>query len=646
MKVFNKLASALMVLPMLAALTACNETAEYTPGESDASKYEIPRFVSFSSADLANNNFELEEGESSFMVTLLRDSIAGELTVGLTIEQTTEGALSIPESVTFPDSVQEVTFNVNYDAAAILAKGGMSDTVSIKIKSDEFTPDFSSGEYKFIAKLFPMTAWCSTPAEFAAAGGKGDFPLTKTQDQTTAATGTYTYTQYWSGTDPNLPVFFRQNTENPKKGQFRIEGVFYGVTLLMNAELDGEIWRLDIPECYSGYDHSSYGPLYFSDLVNYGILRTSQGASGWLVTWDEAPSRYVPEEGLFYLYMCAYVGAGTFGYGYEYFQVDGFKPYEASLDEDFKWEEQYVGVFNSNKLKTQSTAGLSKGICVTTTDACDSTFAANYGTAYKIVAPYAEGKDIYFCVNNDGNITLAPGYEDAQPTGLKALDEEVYATINTKASTFASNEVVLNITFTNGDGSLNYGTTDEILQNITWTAKAVGTFTYTFWWEGVDEGYTLSQRDDQPDIFRIEDWGGGIDFMFRWNQTTNVCDVLEQYIGADHPSYGPVYIIEGAEYHPNYAEKHSYYDPETKTFYFYPAYFVEAGSFGQGEESFQITEEAAVKAHKVRKAYKPAKLTSTKRNTNIWKGKKVAKPAAKKAVKGGKKHIQANLTLH
>ena len=163
MKVFNKLASALMVLPLLATLTACKETADYAPGSTESSLYEIPRFVSFSSADLANNNFELEEGETNFMVTLLRDSIAGELTVGLAIEQTTEGALSIPESVTFPDSVQEVSFSVNYDAAAILAKGGMSDTVSIKIKSDDFTPDFSAGEYNFIAKLFPMTARCGAP---------------------------------------------------------------------------------------------------------------------------------------------------------------------------------------------------------------------------------------------------------------------------------------------------------------------------------------------------------------------------------------------------------------------------------------------------------------------------------------------------
>lgn len=642
MKIFNKFASVLMVLPVVAALTACSDDDNYTPGSSEKTLYEIPQFVSFASSTLSNTDFELEEEGTSFDITLQRDSIAGEITVQLESTQTEKIApLEIPTTVTFPDSVGEVTVQVKYDPAAILAKKGTSDTVSIKIaKIEGFKADYFKGEYNFVAKLFPMTKWCGTPAEFVESGGQGDFPLTKTQTQETAATGTYTYTQYWGGDDPGRPVLFRQNTDNPKKGQFRIEGIAYGVNLVANGEFDGKVWRLDVPEYFTGYNHSSYGPLYTSCTINYSIKRD------WGLTWDEYPSTYNPAEGLFVLNLAYYVGAGYFGYGEEYFQVDGFKPYEASLDEDFKWEEQYVGVFNSNKLKTQGTAGLSKGICVTTTDACDSTFTANYGTAYKIVAPYAEGKDIYFCVNNDGNITLAPGYEDAQPTGLKALDEEVYATINTKASTFASNEVVLNITFTNGDGSLNYGTTDEILQNITWTAKAVGTFTYTFWWEGVDEGYTLSQRDDQPDIFRIEDWGGGIDFMFRWNQTTNVCDVLEQYIGADHQTYGPVYIIEGAEYHPNYAEKHSYYDPETKTFYFYPAYFVEAGSFGQGEESFQITEEAAVKAHKVRKAYKPAKLTSTKRNTNIWKGKKVAKPAAKKAVKGGKKHIQANLTLH
>ncbi len=45
MKKFNKLASALMVLPMLAALTACSEKDDYTPGPTDKTYYEIPQFV-------------------------------------------------------------------------------------------------------------------------------------------------------------------------------------------------------------------------------------------------------------------------------------------------------------------------------------------------------------------------------------------------------------------------------------------------------------------------------------------------------------------------------------------------------------------------------------------------------------------------
>lgn len=637
-----------MVLPMLAALTACSEKDDYTPGPTDKTYYEIPQFVYFDSSTLSNTDFELEEDGTSFDITLQRDSIAGEITVQLESTQSEKQApFKIPTSVTFPDSVGSVTVNVQYDPKAILAKGGTTDTVSIKIKNIEgFKADYFKGEYKFTAKLFPMTKWCGTPAEFVEYGGQGDFPLTKTQTQETAATGTYTYTQYWAGEDPNLPVLFRQNTQNPKKAQFRIENVCYGVSMLMNAEFDGKIWRLEVPELYTGYDHDSYGPLYTSCLVNYGIKRTAAGSTGWNIAWDDAPSYYDPAEGLFTLNLCYYVSAGYFSYGEEYFQVNGFKPYEAAIDTDFKWEELFVGVFTSNKLKAQGTAGLSKGICTTTTDNCDATFAATYGTPYKIVAPYAEGRDLIFCVDNDGKVISAPGYEGAQETGLTAMGEAVYAIINPKASTFAENEVSLNITFVNKDGSIEYGTTDETLQNISWTVKAMGTFTYAAWWEGEDEGYTMSQRDDQPDIFRIEDWGGGIDFMFKWNQTTNVCEVLEQYIGDDHQSYGPVYVIEGALYHPNYAENHSYYDPETKTFHFFPAYFVEAGSFGQFEETFQITEEAAGvrKAHRISKAMPTFKLTKTDWSKSIWTGK-ASNRKMPVSIKRGAKHLQKNVVL-
>lgn len=45
--------------------------------------------------------------------------------------------------------------------------------------------------------------------------------------------------------------------------------------------------------------------------------------------------------------------------------------YEASLEEDFTWEEVFDGEYSSESLGTTGKAKLLKGTCVTTTDNCD-----------------------------------------------------------------------------------------------------------------------------------------------------------------------------------------------------------------------------------------------------------------------------------
>ncbi len=620
MKIFNKAFAALMVLPFMAGLTACHdEHAEYEP--ATGGNYDVAHLVYFSPTTTAATEVELSEEENSFDLYVVRDSTDGEITVNLESTQKAGNAtslLNIPESVTFPDGVNMVTVTVTYDPAAILAAGGMVDTVSVVIPDGEtYQSGYQGGKYNFVASLLPFTPWCTTAEEFASAGGQGEWPFRD------FSTGVYTYKQYGTGDVPGASVAFRQNTGNPNQVQFLIEnwgaGMFTGtglpVRLSGSWDEDQEVYVLSWPETFTGYNHSSYGPVYVSDFVEYRA-----GA----VTWDEYPTKYNPATGLFTFNVIYYVGAGYFGYGEEYLQMDGYLAYEADIDTDFEWTEQYVGVFNSGKMGTKSSATLMKGTCVNKTDGCDTVFAAKYGTAYKIVAPYAEGKDLVFCVDNDGKIVLAPGYTDPQPTGLNAVGEEAYAQINPKKGSFSENEIVLNVTFVNKSGSIEYGTSDEVLQNITWTVQGVGTFNYNFWWEGSEEGYVLYQRDDQKDTYKIEDWGAGIDFMFTWDKATNECVVLEQYIGVDHDSYGPVYIVEGAQYGASFAEKTSYYDSETKTFHFYPVYFVSAGHFGQAEETFVLTEGSAAKQHSVNKVAQ-GKLTKMSRAAARWQGKRASK---------------------
>lgn len=133
----------------------------------------------------------------------------------------------------------------------------------------------------------------------------------------------------------------------------------------------------------------------------------------------------------------------------------------------------------------------------------------------------------------------------------------------------------------------------------TWTRIATGTYHYVFFSRNengpdVISGYDLYVRDDNPQMYKIENWlnnwTSGTAFVFKWNRSTNACEVIEQATGYDHPSYGTLYIIEGENYYPGYSDHTSYYDPDTKTFHFFPLYCTEDGFFGQYEELFEITE--------------------------------------------------------
>jgi len=122
-----------------------------------------------------------------------------------------------------------------------------------------------------------------------------------------------------------------------------------------------------------------------------------------------------------------------------------------------------------------------------------------------------------------------------------------------------------------------------------WVKMATGTCYNNFFYDESNpfSGLELYVREDNPECFKIKDWLFGNDFEFIWNRTTNKCVVRKQLIGYEHPSYGPMSIIEGSNFG-SYSE-HSYYDPETSTFHFFPVYFVDAGSWGQYEDRFEIT---------------------------------------------------------
>lgn len=545
MKIFNKAFAALMFLPLMAGLTACHdEHAEYNPAEAGASSaYDVARLVYFAPETTAATDIELSEDENSFYIYLQRDSIGGELEVKL---QTTQKAgdakslLSVPESVTFPDSVGAISVEVTYDPAAILAGGGMQDTVSIVIPDGTtYQSGYMGGRYDFVATLFPFTPWCTSAEEFAAAGGQGKWPFRQNN------TGTWSYKAWQKGDFPGASVAMRQNTENPNQVQFLIQnwgaGMFTGSGV--QARLSGswddseKVYVLSLPETFTGYVSSSYGNVYISDWSLYSNS-----------TWDEYPTMYDPETGLFTVNLVYYVGAGYYGYGAEYLQMDGFLPYEANIFEDFEWKNYLDGEFTSAKMSTKASTTLYQGVCKNTTDNCDATFAETYGTLYKLEAPYANGYDLYFCINSEGNIINAPGLNEdgsiLQPTGVTALDQAIFAKINHKQSSMQGKKLTLSISFVNADESIEYGTSNEVFSATSWKSLGMGLYTDDvvgpmFSAEPITYEVEIQENEDVAGHYRLVNAYGA---AYPYNEEGDWDDSKDYYleIHAENPS--EVYI--------------------------------------------------------------------------------------------------------
>lgn len=325
-----------------------------------------------------------------------------------------------------------------------------------------------------------------------------------------------------------------------------------------------------------------------------------------------------------------------------FINLPGFvEQYEATIDEDFEFADEYVGKYVSSQLDTTTDAVLQKGTCVTTTDDCDKVFAETYGTAYKIVAPYAEGSDLLFCAKGK-KILLAPGYEDPQPLGITALGNDIYAIINADESSFADGVITLNITFTNEDGSVEFGTANEQLLNLTYTEVGKGVYTYGVgqlskgaesFYEGTDNA-TLYRCDQIPSQYYLAPWANsetGLVFTVQDDSTIKFFQSTGDTYEEEGTNYGTVYFIDIEEYNSGYASYLGKYDGD-KTFEFVGAYYIlGVGGFGLISETFVLNGEAPAAARSIQS--KDLRLNKTYRVPSRFVAKKVQRTVGSKQVK-------------
>ncbi len=312
MKIFNKLISALMVLPVVAALTACSDDdGKYTPAEKLTTAQVYFSNLLPTKVDLVT------EGEGVVSVTLNRIKTDEAMTVNLVAAQPEEQAVQfvVPANVTFAEGESSTTFEVTYNPTQV--EYDKNYVCQLSIADEEYTTPYGSSTYDFTASISsPMTDWVTNASDFAAAGGIGEWPFG------TAPTATYTFQTYAEAEQEGVKVAVRQNTKNP--GIFQIlllnfgAGIYSenGVQALLNAVWDEEnqVYRIAFDPVLTGYTHSSYGPVACATVPEYA---TSQ-------KWEDWRSTYDPATGLFTLSMVYFVSAGNFDPYVEYMQMDGF----------------------------------------------------------------------------------------------------------------------------------------------------------------------------------------------------------------------------------------------------------------------------------------------------------------------------------
>ncbi len=535
MKAIKKLCAALFVLPILAGLSSCSEKeAEYSAAEK------LTNAQVYFSNETASQ-IEVKKQESSVTVPVMRINTAGALEVPITAK-IENAAYAIPSKVTFADGQNTANLVITYNPDNL--EYGQEDALTLQIGDASYTTAY--GLSTFAGSLYVAEPW-------------SEWEL-----YNSAGTCTFTYSQFLSGPDKGLGFYIRRNTITPSKMQFMVENCLYGINLIL--DYDAETGHVTCAPQYIGYTHSSYGQVFVTDDANYWLnIREKPDTKVDYGTFDE-------ETGVLEPCLVYYVSAGYFGDGYETIMLDGYNRMDFSVFMD------YQGI-----LRTPSNDFLAQ-------------------------ADVELGSDVV-----TANVSVVPGELD-QATFLAMLDGTYEAYVDSTEIT-ESKTVHLNMNGApNGEYTLvaiTYDKDGEPQDNAyvsfkyetgdveTWTSKYIGTYTYSLFWTADEEGtpleiedLVLQQSDKDSNRYQILDWGyNGEPFVFAFQEDGSII-VEDQFIGYTHSSYGDVYVDDLVDYTGKTSYGQSYYDAESGTFYFAIVYYVDAGVFGNGYETFTITDEA------------------------------------------------------
>jgi len=556
----NKILFALLGL-LCITLAACSDDDDYKWASAEGSQ------VYFSN-ELGQSAVEIDKSTTTITIPIYRVNTEGTITVPITYT-CDNSSVSIPSSVTFEDGSNVAYITVTYDPDSF--EYGDYTNFYVGIADEQYTTEYGLSYYDgTIGAAEPWSDWHAYNSD---------------------GTCTYTYTVFFSGDDPGLPFYVRDNLVQTNLHQFRIDNWGYGVSLYL--EYDDETGNVTLDTQSIGYYYEKYSnyvwiagfPYYYNlrgwgENSDYGTFDTEMGVIQIPVFY------YLNDEAYSY---------GHFGYDYEYIQLGGFPDVSVAV--------AYAGKFVDTKENTSIIATATLGadvekayVALVQGDLTQEIYDQIKAGTYEPMQEVTESGDVYF---------------DA--AGLEAGDYTIVIV------SFYNDEVQ---GYETSQFEYTLATADE-----TFTDVYSGTYTYTLFFGSeespeVTSGLTVSQSDVDGTRFKVADWGYTEDenaeapaLYFTFDGFGNV-QVEECETGYTYGNYGMVYVQDLVGYTGGTKYGQSTYDEETGTFTFALIYYVEAGYFGMGTETLVISD-PAVKAKLAQ-----AKKDAQKKVANVTLNKK------------------------
>lgn len=368
-----------LAVAIMGGLTSCN-----TDVEGDHYKTGLDN-VSF---EIASKSLSVPVNESSVTipVTLTRGNVAAAYEAKYVASASAEGIFSDDGNGVVSFAAGQGTATINVKAANLEKEVPYTYTLTL---SDA---DIATADTITRTQIPEITITVQR---------EGDW--TEWKKWNSAGTADYIYGGYFfTGEDPDLTFTYRQSITTPTNYQLKLQHWGNDVDLVMNYDAaTGEVY---LPETFTGYTHSTYGPIYVTDYMNY---KPGEGVHG---TFDT-------QKGIITLAVYYFDADGGWGAGYEYIYIDGYVRADYSIN-----DLTFTGIFTDAQQKVFAVGALelaadAKNVKAVVISAnADASAVADAIAAGELEATSVEAGQIYVPIAEGltGNLQIVAASMDAE----------------------------------------------------------------------------------------------------------------------------------------------------------------------------------------------------------------------------------------